>query len=141
MREWPAGMAQVDSWPPCTATYGILKQDAAMEDASARPRLLVAALVLLGSAFAALQARALQPAARPASDSPPSTPDTFNKYCVTCHNARLKTAGLELDSLDLSDVAGNAARLYRLVPKLRTRAMPPPGPPPPPPATPTPPPQ
>jgi len=98
-----------------------------MEDASARPRLLVAALVLLGSAFAGLQARALQPAARPASDSPASTPDTFNKYCVTCHNARLKTAGLELDNLDLSDVAGNAARLEKIVTKLRTREMPPPG--------------
>src|SRR5207249_951752 len=127
MREWPAGVAQVDAWPPCTATYGILKQDAAMEDASARPRLLVAALVLLGSAFAGLQARALQPAARPASDSPPSTPDTFNKYCVTCHNARLKTAGLELDTLYFSDVAGNAARLEKIVTKLRTREMPPPG--------------
>ena len=26
------------------------------------------------------------------------------KYCVTCHNQRVKTAGLALDTLDLADV-------------------------------------
>ena len=33
---------------------------------------------------------------------------TLNRYCVTCHNSRLKTARLELDSLDVSHVADHA---------------------------------
>jgi len=32
----------------------------------------------------------------------------FNQYCVGCHNSRLKTAGLQLDSLDADHVADNA---------------------------------
>jgi hypothetical protein len=27
---------------------------------------------------------------------------TINRYCVTCHNQRLKTAKLELDKLDVT---------------------------------------
>jgi len=32
----------------------------------------------------------------------------LNQYCVTCHNAKLKTGGLELDKLDLHRVDANA---------------------------------
>jgi mono/diheme cytochrome c family protein len=66
------------------------------------------------------------PAADSASRSA-STSDILNKYCVTCHNGRLKTAGLELDTLDLSNVAANAQQLEKVVTKLRTGEMPPPG--------------
>ena len=46
--------------------------------------------------------------------------------CVTCHNARLKTAGLLLDQVDASRV-GDAAEIWEKVArKLRTREMPPP---------------
>src|SRR6267154_3154982 len=31
-----------------------------------------------------------------------------NQYCVTCHNQRLKTAGLTLDTLDIAHVDQNA---------------------------------
>ncbi len=48
-------------------------------------------------------------------------------YCVTCHNARLKTGGLALDGLDLA-AAPNDARIWeRALRKLRGHQMPPPG--------------
>jgi cytochrome c551/c552 len=51
----------------------------------------------------------------------------FDKYCVTCHNARLKTAGLMLDTIEV-DRAGDAAEtLEKVASKLRTREMPPAG--------------
>ena len=52
---------------------------------------------------------------------------TVDRYCVTCHNERLKTAGLTLDRLDSGDVAGDAATWEKGVKKLRSGAMPPAG--------------
>ena len=52
---------------------------------------------------------------------------TVNKYCVTCHNGTLKTAGLQLDSLDVQHVGGNAEQWEKIVTKFRTGEMPPPG--------------
>ena len=48
-------------------------------------------------------------------------------YCVACHNAQLKTAGLELDSVDISDPTANAPLWEKVIRKLRTGAMPPAG--------------
>ncbi|MGE3513194.1 MAG: DUF1587 domain-containing protein, partial [Vicinamibacterales bacterium] len=51
---------------------------------------------------------------------------TLTRYCVTCHNERLKTAGLVLDPSALSRV-GEAAEVWeKVVSKLQTGAMPPP---------------
>ena len=46
---------------------------------------------------------------------------------MTCHNARLKTAGLSLDPLDLANVPGDADMWEQVVRKLRVGAMPPHG--------------
>jgi len=51
----------------------------------------------------------------------------FNKYCVTCHNARLKTAGFVLDPAQLGRVDANAETWERVDRKLRSFAMPPAG--------------
>src|SRR5207237_2120603 len=51
----------------------------------------------------------------------------FDKYCTSCHNQRLKTAGLALDALDLTDISEHAEVLEKIVRKLRTGAMPPAG--------------
>ena len=51
----------------------------------------------------------------------------LDRYCVTCHNERLQTAGLMLDQLDLGDIAGNAEMLEKMVHKLRNGQMPPEG--------------
>src|SRR5215475_3904352 len=51
----------------------------------------------------------------------------LEKYCVTCHNQRLKTAGLLLDRTNVDDV-GTAPELWEKVArKLRTGQMPPAG--------------
>src|SRR5262245_60678088 len=49
----------------------------------------------------------------------------LDKYCVTCHNQRTKTAGLALDALNISAVGGHAETWEKVVRKIRTGAMPP----------------
>ncbi|MEO8260916.1 MAG: DUF1592 domain-containing protein, partial [Acidobacteriota bacterium] len=48
-------------------------------------------------------------------------------YCTTCHNERLKTAGLLLDAMDVQDVAADAAAWEKVIVKLRAGLMPPAG--------------
>jgi mono/diheme cytochrome c family protein len=50
-----------------------------------------------------------------------------DRYCVTCHNQRLKTAKLELDTLDLAHPEKDALAWERAIRKLRGGMMPPPG--------------
>jgi hypothetical protein len=50
----------------------------------------------------------------------------MDKYCVGCHNARLKTGGLALDQLDLTRLEDHAAIGEKVVLKLRAGLMPPP---------------
>jgi mono/diheme cytochrome c family protein len=50
----------------------------------------------------------------------------LDKYCVGCHNARLKTGGLALDELDLSRLADHAEVGEKVALKLRAGLMPPP---------------
>jgi cytochrome c5 len=65
----------------------------------------------------------------PALSSAPATParDLVTKYCVTCHNDRLKTANLALDKADAEQVFNSAETWEKVIVKLRSRAMPPPG--------------
>jgi cytochrome c551/c552 len=49
----------------------------------------------------------------------------LDQYCVTCHNERLKTAGLALDRLDPGRVADNSEAWEKVVRKLRAGMMPP----------------
>jgi hypothetical protein len=51
----------------------------------------------------------------------------LNRYCVTCHNERAKTAGLMLDRMDLSNVPVGADVWEKVVRKLRAGMMPPQG--------------
>ncbi len=48
----------------------------------------------------------------------------FTRYCVTCHNATLKTAGFVLNP-DMTQVTANAETWEKVIRKLRTNAMPP----------------
>jgi cytochrome c5 len=59
----------------------------------------------------------------------PATParDLVTKYCVTCHNEKLKTANLLLDKADGERVVNSAETWEKVVVKLRSRAMPPAG--------------
>jgi hypothetical protein len=51
----------------------------------------------------------------------------LDRYCVSCHNERTKTAGLMLDTLDVGRVAERAEVWEAVVRKLRAGAMPPAG--------------
>jgi hypothetical protein len=64
------------------------------------------------------------PAAQTTAVAPRAVLDTF---CVTCHNQRLKTAGLTLDTLDVSHPDANADVWEKVIAKLQQGSMPPPG--------------
>jgi hypothetical protein len=49
------------------------------------------------------------------------------QYCVTCHNERLKTAGLALDSVSLTDIPRGAEVWEKVIRKVRAGMMPPAG--------------
>jgi hypothetical protein len=51
----------------------------------------------------------------------------LDRYCLICHNAKLKTGGLSLEQVDPSLVAGDVELWERVARKLRTREMPPAG--------------
>ncbi len=81
---------------------------------------LLAAWLVSAASLSAAQAPergAASAAADPAS--------MLQRYCVTCHNERLRTAGLALDQLDVADTAANAEVWEKVVHKLRSRTMPP----------------
>jgi mono/diheme cytochrome c family protein len=95
-----------------------------------------ACLVWLGAiCFAAsrtVHARALpagssqtSAASGPAAATPAR--DLVARYCVSCHNERLKTANLLLDKADAEQVFNSAVTWEKVVVKLRSRAMPPAG--------------
>jgi len=64
------------------------------------------------------------PAARPAA---PEHRAVLDRFCVTCHNARLRTAGLLLDQADVGRPEADAAVWEKVLHKLRAREMPPAG--------------
>lgn len=51
----------------------------------------------------------------------------LDQFCTNCHNQKLHTAGLALDSLDAAKPAGNAEIWEKVIAKLRAGSMPPPG--------------
>ena len=50
-----------------------------------------------------------------------------DKYCVTCHNQRLKTSGLALDAAELNDIAAHADVWEKVIRKVEAGMMPPAG--------------
>jgi hypothetical protein len=63
----------------------------------------------------------------PTQVAEPQTPSRalFDRYCVTCHNQRLKTGGLTLDTVDLTRVEAHREVLEKVARKLRSGQMPP----------------
>jgi len=67
------------------------------------------------------------------AQTPASSPDqtasahatALRRYCVSCHNDRLRTAGFSLDGLDVANPAVSPELWEKVVQKLRSRAMPP----------------
>src|SRR3984957_4713646 len=75
-------------------------------------------IVLVGAA-------ALPAAAQPGGAPAVNGAAFLKQYCVTCHSQKLKTAGLSLETVDLSDVSRNGEILEKVVLKLGSGAMPP----------------
>ena len=102
---------------------------------------VVGAIVLAGSPVEASSARPLTgtratavwsavQASAPATEAVSVAPRAvLDRYCITCHNDRLRTGGLTLDaaSVDASDPSRHADVWERVIQRLRTGAMPPPG--------------
>src|SRR4051812_15021546 len=94
-----------------------------------------ALLVVGAAAFAGslgLNASQSSPSTKPAPAADRATGSgidrtLLDRYCVTCHNGRLKTGGLALDTIDLSQPSSHAAVLEKVISKLRSGQMPPPG--------------
>jgi mono/diheme cytochrome c family protein len=72
---------------------------------------------------AARQERVSTAAASPQSPQQ----ELLDRYCITCHNQRAKTAGLLLDPLSLQRIGEQADAWEKVVRKLRTGMMPPAG--------------
>src|ERR1700682_927242 len=68
-------------------------------------------------------AQTAKPSGQPGGTSS-SQRELLDKYCVTCHNSKLKTGGLALDKLDLAHVGENAEVWEKAVRKLRAGMMP-----------------
>jgi mono/diheme cytochrome c family protein len=89
-----------------------------------RNLLLLAPLVAL--AAATLTAAPPQDS-KPSAAAPNPNKTLVDRYCVGCHNQRLKTAKLELDTLDIAHPEKDPLTWERAIRKLRGGMMPPPG--------------
>jgi mono/diheme cytochrome c family protein len=94
-----------------------------------RPSLVVAAAAWLAvSGWSALSASSPQATSTTSSSSAAAdTRATIDKYCVTCHNQRLKTGNLALDAPELANVAAHADIWEKVIRKVRAGMMPPAG--------------
>jgi Protein of unknown function (DUF1592)/Protein of unknown function (DUF1588)/Protein of unknown function (DUF1585)/Protein of unknown function (DUF1587)/Protein of unknown function (DUF1595) len=91
--------------------------------------LFAASSMSLVSAQTTAQAAAATPspvAIAPHPADPASVRATLNKYCVMCHNAKLKSGSVALDSLDTKGIGLDAATWERVLRKLTAGEMPPP---------------
>lgn len=71
---------------------------------------------------------AYTPSSAFAQPNPPTAPAALlNKYCVSCHNAKLRTGGLSLQDANLANVPAEAETWEKVIRKLRAGAMPPMG--------------
>ena len=62
-------------------------------------------LVVLTTGVASGAGASQEPSARSGAAAADDPRTLLDRYCVTCHNTRLKTAGLALDTVDVTDVA------------------------------------
>lgn len=65
--------------------------------------------------------------ARPVAAAPATHRPVLDRYCVTCHNDRLKSGGLSLAGMNLDDVSQDAVVWEKVIRKLDAGMMPPAG--------------
>ena len=84
-------------------------------------------IVSAGSARQPLHAQQPPSAGQTATESGPLSRALLDRYCVTCHNERLKTGGVMFDVVDLGRADLHRELLEKVVRKLRSGQMPPQG--------------
>ena len=90
--------------------------------------LIVCAFVVASVSTARVSARRIQPALLVAGvPGAPATREVLDEFCIGCHNERLLTAGLALDSVDATRPEADPELWERVIAKLRAGTMPPPG--------------
>ena len=105
--------------------------------------LMAVAFAMAGAALPASASPGETSSARPGAGRQPARPPAvqaggaaavtpravLDRYCVTCHNDRLRTGGLSLGTgaVDAADPSRHADVWEKVIAKLRTGAMPPPG--------------
>jgi hypothetical protein len=89
-------------------------------------RILWCAAIVFAFATAPALTQSQRPADRTSTAAPPDAA-FLKQYCVSCHNARVKSGGLALDALDPLMLEGHADVWEKVVRKLRTGMMPPDG--------------
>src|SRR5437762_10915654 len=73
-----------------------------------------------------MDAAAAPPPAQAATRHPaPASRSLLDKYCVTCHNARLKTAGVMFDTVDTGRLDAHRELFEKVARKLHSGQMPP----------------
>ena len=85
--------------------------------------LLPASVVCVGILFVA--SRGLSQSS--SQDARTEAEATLGKYCVTCHNTALKTAGLVLNPAGVAQTGANSETWEKVLHQLRGSTMPPPG--------------
>ena len=88
---------------------------------------LAACVVGVGIVAAGPAASQEQSSVSEEASSGASVRPVLNRFCVGCHNERLRTAGLALDAMDPARVGDHPAAWEKVVRKLRTGSMPPAG--------------
>ena len=89
--------------------------------------LVVGGFVVASVSTARISARQTQPASLlPGVPAAPATREVLDQYCVGCHNERLLTGGLALDSVDATRPEADPELWERVIAKLRAGSMPPP---------------
>jgi len=94
-------------------------------------RILVPSRTVLGGLLLVCGVASAQTAAKttsvPVPGSPASERALLDRYCVTCHNDKLKTANFSLQNLDLTTAGDHPEIFEPVIRKLRAGMMPPPG--------------
>ena len=89
--------------------------------------LAVGGFVVASVSTARISARQTQPASLiPEVPAAPATREVLDQYCIGCHNERLLTGGLALDSVDATRPEADPELWERVIAKLRAGSMPPP---------------
>ena len=88
--------------------------------------LVVAGVVRVGTQSQPTRASGATEAASSAG-TPSDAQDVMNRYCATCHSARLRTGGLVLEALNVAAAGREPQTWEKVVRKVRTGMMPPTG--------------